>query len=90
LPRPLIKSVAAAVDQDQENICLTQTAPGPSGSMNRNLELIQLELELESFIQSPPSSERQHLFCRSGRLLADSLKNTVRTLFRFYTAGMTV
>jgi len=29
-----------------------------------------LELELESFIQSPPSSERSRLFCRSGRLLA--------------------
>ena len=28
-----------------------------------------LELELESFIQSPPSSERSLLFCRSGRLL---------------------
>ena len=26
----------------------------------------ELELKLESFIQSPPSSERQHLFCRSG------------------------
>ena len=29
-----------------------------------------VQLELESFIQTPPSSERQHLFCRSGRLLS--------------------
>ena len=54
----------------QEKCHVGMAAAEKRARLEHCVHLLELELELESFIQSPPSSERQHLFCRSGRLLA--------------------